>query len=1355
MLLINQSFPSLTGGVSSKTITFADADWLEVGDVVTAHFKLAVGQSYQTLPTGFVEKGSATSPGGYVCKIFEKVITDRVFNPSYVVTFNGTLPAGNQFGCYIMQTRGTQGIESATASVNASSQTLTFPASSVGQAQSSIGLLAYCDTLTPTGSSMPPPPDFLEKMVSQHSTCHLKNNPIASPGALSGYSMTWTTPATPDSSVAWTIVYKPAPAIAYPPYRVGTFGLGVVGRDGGNPLLNASALTGAKRVRLEYDSSDDIVGGAIDGDFIRAAEHGLKIMVLYSYGGTLPTQAQAENFCSQIAARYGPGGDFWDAHPELDSSLAVTEIEFGNESGYNYWGTGIHLQGGTYATRAKQAAIAMTAANPAVGLLVQADDGATNSGWVNSMFTAEPTLDSYVTKWTAHMYGPSADTKLDVARTALTGRSTKPFWITETGIATHETSPGIARTLDDNFGWPVNQNYAQAASNLAYTFAAWQSKYGSGDRRIEWVFYYQNSDQKPRTDPSVSREHWFGLLEWDSWGSWIPKGALYTTWLAFAGGTIGDVEPLVSLPTLNEEYLDPHGEWETYDAYDPILRDKLRDQKHIDIRNFVTDDTVAPLSVLDLSQHLMSWFHGQQVQALDDSVHVLQLGEHWTVGLTTSLATANYWRVLQVALSSGTITTESVMTNPIDLLSDFEDDDFISLALPAFPAGQITQASSFIDLTSNPDGNFTAGPTASVALSASTLTLTAGDSEFRVLRSAFNQNSINLAAITGVRIRIAATGTATLNLAALRLLAKTWRFSTLDVDTRAGTLVRPVAPNGNPARAVDFSFPAVWRSAEVPGQEDPKPINFNLAVGFNTGSRVNSNQITIYGRELTEDFMQQLDLNGLRQSEMTGRDQPDVGAAMYNERVQTDLEPFKQDQLAGLEQYDLERTADYLSASWIEFVLTWTSTNTQLNVQNNEGGGYTFNIGTPLSVKTNYVLVFELDETAARAAIYPLGDRGQIIFNAPVFDSTRIDDDFVYKRRKGRFGWFANLADGDAYIDSIRFRSAMFAEYRSLPYESITPVDGAELVAESSPVVELFDYFVPTLSPNVVVERDREVSTTGESWRVTDYGPYTFEGIQSNPFPITDFNQTEILLDVYYPSSGVQDASVEFFLKSQYDYLIPLPKPKIYPDQWQTVRLRTPSAHLAQTGTYRLVAVQNRPANLNWWIDNVRIFERTVSWYGRSVVEDPWAATEDDWTPFQNAANRDFGGILFQDRGRKMQIKAVGHKQESTVSKVQFKPKYAELGRFVWPENALTGRQAPTASYSTTNNGRIYTFNGFGSSDPDGMIINWYWTVSDGSVYVGPVVQHTFGQSGTYAVTLTVMDQNGLVGTTSSNHSVA
>jgi hypothetical protein len=167
--------------------------------------------------------------------------------------------------------------------------------------------------------------------------------------------------------------------------------------------------------------------------------------------------------------------------------------------------------------------------------------------------------------------------------------------------------------------------------------------------------------------------------------------------------------------SLNEEFDHSDGTWENYDAYDPALRAILRNQKHIDIRDFNSADGSAPLSVLDLSQFKMSDLITNQVQTLDDPLHVLVPGEHWTVGVNAILSSYNNWQVLEVTLPSGlaTTTTSSVTAAPIDLMTGFANDDFISLSLPNLPA-VISPTDSYIDLTSHPTGNFATGPTASL-----------------------------------------------------------------------------------------------------------------------------------------------------------------------------------------------------------------------------------------------------------------------------------------------------------------------------------------------------------------------------------------------------------------------------------------------------------------------------------------------------------------------------------------------------------------------------------------------------------------------------------------------------------------
>jgi hypothetical protein len=53
---------------------------------------------------------------------------------------------------------------------------------------------------------------------------------------------------------------------------------------------------------------------------------------------------------------------------------------------------------------------------------------------------------------------------------------------------------------------------------------------------------------------------------------------------------------------------------------------------------------------------------------------------------------------------------------------------------------------------------------------------------------------------------------------------------------------------------------------------------------------------------------------------------------------------------------------------------------------------------------------------------------------------------------------------------------------------------------------------------------------------------------------------------------------------------------------------------------------------------------------------------------------------------------------------------------------------------------RTVTFDGTGSSDPDGAPSSYFWEFGDGTTAVGPVVQHTYVKAGTYTARLTVTD---------------
>jgi WD40 repeat protein len=120
-----------------------------------------------------------------------------------------------------------------------------------------------------------------------------------------------------------------------------------------------------------------------------------------------------------------------------------------------------------------------------------------------------------------------------------------------------------------------------------------------------------------------------------------------------------------------------------------------------------------------------------------------------------------------------------------------------------------------------------------------------------------------------------------------------------------------------------------------------------------------------------------------------------------------------------------------------------------------------------------------------------------------------------------------------------------------------------------------------------------------------------------------------------------------------------------------------------------------------------------------------------------------------------------GH--SDNVDSVTFSPdgRYALSGSWdktlkLWETglgSPTSANAAPTASFTlSTSKGKAplsITLDASSSSDSDGTIVEYAWSISDGRTLVGPNKEITFESAGTYEITLTVKDNEGL---THSSH---
>lgn len=703
-------------------------------------------------------------------------------------------------------------------------------------------------------------------------------------------------------------------------------------------------------------------------------------------------------------------------------------------------------------------------------------------------------------------------------------------------------------------------------------------------------------------------------------------------------------------------------------------------------------------------------------------------------------------------------------------ISNFADPDYISVALPAFPGTKVTQASSYIEFTSHPDGDFDVGPVDSIGFSQSNPSLPTSDGDAEARFPVSLLTTVDLSNITGVRFGITVSANATVMVMAIRAISADWNFPPLDINTMYDWVQRPPSPTGAANTSPDFptvsdtgmptDFPIVFHADANPGARDPRPVDAHLSAFITSGSLIDAdgtdvnkyNQVAWYFREIPIDEQIQLELDLMSQADLIALGhQPDFAPATFTTRRQDNIDDILQSDLDTDTQFDLDTLPDYTTHSWYEVKLRWSAIDTTLTIENADGVGYTFTppVLDPISLldfdQGKYIVLLDFETNQVRIRIFQSNQVGEFDASMIIFDSGIVHDDSLFKVRKGRLGWYAQMLDGNATLQNIRQRDMNFGELKSKSYASFTPVKGVQLSADASSPLHLATNIFQSPWGVGSINADPSASATGGAWRIQSEGGQPLQGIQTNWFVLDNFQNIDISFQLNYPQDAlvIPGAGLDVFLYGEYGRCIPLEIGPILGGRWETYHARLKD-DLVQTGTYALMMVQTMPEkDTIWWIENIKVETPAILWWARSQRDDAWHTLADQWVPFRDVMDRQYSGLTFDERGRDLQIKLRTLRQSAIFHNFTATPQYATLGNFAWTDGNSPSDIAPSATITSNVIGRTVIFVGEGSADADGFVIAYYWSFGDGTYEFSPRVRHTYATPGTYKAVLTVVDNLG------------
>jgi hypothetical protein len=279
--------------------------------------------------------------------------------------------------------------------------------------------------------------------------------------------------------------------------------VGIDGHYAGWPSDEAAdrAALGAPVTRHMWELDNPV--SAEEPLMIAAATHVQTRIQALIGGNALGDATHYRDFVVAFVLYWGPGGSFWDAHPELDESrYAIDTIELGNEP---YFGT---MTAADYADTVRPTLEAVATLGVPVKVLLPSFIHGQNTSWIDTLYARIPNLNSLYYAIADHPYwyghDPAADgdngpfERLDTLRRRmdLHGAAPKPIYITEYGESTAS----------------CGSECVSEAVQAAHLKAMLDAVVSREDWDVEMIEFFQLRD---RGTNSSDREEQFGLLRQD------------------------------------------------------------------------------------------------------------------------------------------------------------------------------------------------------------------------------------------------------------------------------------------------------------------------------------------------------------------------------------------------------------------------------------------------------------------------------------------------------------------------------------------------------------------------------------------------------------------------------------------------------------------------------------------------------------------------------------------------------------------------------------------------------------------------------------------------------------------------